>query len=258
MARVSAWTDPDVDLVIAFGGVAGKIFSGFKDYPVPVLVEGITDPVGSGIIYSVEDSGRDFLTCRVDPGQYQRQIQLFHDFVGFKRLGIIYGDGDYGRLYGAVHDVDLAASKIGFEVVRNTKVKEKLSPDTPKLYLDALRDIVGKVDAVYLGASTALTEYGIAGEAAEILIDAKVPSFSLEGEIRVRDGVMLGVSSTESEKFGLYNAQKIIAMLAGESPRALNQKMEGVPSIVLNLGTARKIGRDIPLSVLSTIDQIYY
>jgi ABC-type uncharacterized transport system substrate-binding protein len=258
MARVSSWTEPDVDLVIAFGGVAGKIFSGFKDYPVPVLVEGITDPVGSGIIYSVEDSGRDFLTCRVDPGQYQRQIQLFHDFVGFKRLGIIYGDGDYGRLYGAVHDVDLAASKIGFEVVRNTKVKEKLSPDTPKLYLDALRDICGKVDAVYLGASTALTEYDIAGEAAKILIDAKVPSFSLEGEIRVREGVMLGVSSTESEKFGLYNAQKIIAMLAGESPRALNQKMEGVPSIVLNLGTARKIGRDIPLSVLSTIDQIYY
>jgi ABC-type uncharacterized transport system substrate-binding protein len=256
--RLFGGKNPDIDLIIAFGGVAGKYFAKFKEYPVPVLMEGITDPVGSGVIYSTDDSGRDFATCRVDPEQYLRQVQLFHDFIGFKRLGIIYGDDDYGRLYGAVHDVELAARKNGFSLVRNTKVKEKLSSDTVKLYLAALRDLCGKVDAVYLGASTALTEYDITRQVSDILVEAGIPSFALEGEIRVRDGIMLGVSSLESEKFGLYNAKKIISIFSGQSPRSLPQRMEGVPSIVLNLATARKIGMDIPLSVLSSVDQIYY
>lgn len=257
-ARFTGARKPDVDLIIAFGGVAGKLFAGNKEYPVPVLMEGITDPVGSGVIYSTEDSGRDFATCRVDPEQHLRQVELFHDFIGFKRLGIVYGDDDYGRLYGAVHDVELAARRGGFELVRNTKVKETVGPDTVGLYLAAIRELCAKVDAVYLGASTALTEYDITGQVANILIEEKIPSFALEGEIRVKKGVLLGVSSVETQKFGLYNAKKMAAILSGQSPRSLPQTMEGVPSIVLNLGTARKIGMDIPLSTLSSVDQIYY
>ncbi len=250
--------EPDLDLILVFGGVAGKLFAQRKDYPVPVLMEGITDPVGSGIIYSIEDSGKDYATCRVDPGQYQRQVQLFHDFIGFRRLGIIYGDDEYGRLYGAVHDVELVARKRGFAIVRKTAVRERVSRETVPMYLAALRDICDEVDAVYLGASTALTEYNIARDVAEILREAKIPSFALEGEIRVKEGIMLGVSSLESEKFGLYNAKKAVAIFGGASPRVLPQIMEGVPSIALNMKTARLIDRDIPLSVLSSVDKIFY
>ncbi|ULQ59728.1 hypothetical protein K7I13_14945 [Brucepastera parasyntrophica] len=249
---------PDVDLVIAFGGVAGKLFTRYKNYPIPVLMEGITDPVGSGIIYSLDDSGRDFVTCRVDPGQYQRQVQLFHDFAGFKRLGILYGDDEYGRLYGAVNDVELVARKKGFTLVRNTNVKEVMAPDTTRLYLSALRDLCTRVDAVYLGASTAITEYDIMDEVVAILNKARIPSFALEGEIRVDQGIMLGISSLETEKFGFYNARKIAAILSGVTPRILSQRLEGVPSIILNLDTAQEIGFSVPLSILSSVDQLVY
>ncbi|MCR5288964.1 MAG: hypothetical protein K6E51_03105 [Treponema sp.] len=248
---------PDVDLIIGFGGVAGKLFARKTNYKIPVLLEGITDPVGSGIVYSVSDSGRDFMTCRVDQTQYQRQVVLFHDLTGFKKLGIVYGDDEYGRLYGAVNDVELTALKLGFDIVRNTHVKESMSRDTVSLYLAALKDVCARSDAVYIGASTALTEYDIMPQVRKILEDAKIPSFALEGDIRVKEGVMLGVSSLETEKIGLYNADKIAAIFYGEVPRLLSQDFVGVPSIAMNIDMAEKIGYEYSLSTLATMDQLY-
>lgn len=249
---------PDVDLIIALGGVAGMLFDSYKEYPIPVLMEGITDPIATGVIYSPEDSGKDYVTCRIDPGQYQRQLQLFHDIVGFESLGLVYGDNNDGRLYSAVNDVELVSRRRGFSLVRNTNVKEVVALDTPDLYLRALKDICTKADAVYLGASTALTEYDIMDEVVKILDDAKIPSFALEGEIRVRQGVMLGISSLETEKIGLYNANKIAAIFYGASPRVLGQVLEGMPSIVFNLDTAHKLNFEVPLSILSSVDKIVY
>lgn len=249
---------PDVDLIIAFGGVAGRLFSAYKEYPIPVLMEGITDPVGAGIIYSLEDSGKNFVTCRVDPGQYQRQVQLFHEFTGFKNLGLIYGDNEDGRSYSAVNDVEIVARRLESNIIRNTNVKEVIAADTPGLYLAALRDICRKADAVYIGASTAITEYDIMNDVVTILNEAKIPSFALEGDIRVRQGIMLGISTLEIEKFGLYNANKIAAIFHGVSPRMLKQTLEGMPSIILNLDTTQKIGFQLPLDILSTVDQLVY
>ncbi len=251
-------TTKNVDLLIAFGGVAGSFFTGYKSYPIPVLVEAVNDPVATGISYSQKDSGRDFVTCRIDPTQYQRQVQLFHNMIGFKKLGIIYGDDEYGRLYSAVNDVEVVALKKGFDIVRNTNVKENIAPDTKALYLAALEDVCQKADAVYIGASTAVTEYDIIDDIVNILNKYKIPSFALEGQIRVKDGILMGVSSLETEKIGLYNADKIAAILSGEMPRALEQVFTGMPSIVFNLTTAEKIGLDVPLETLSTIDILYW
>jgi ABC-type uncharacterized transport system substrate-binding protein len=255
-ARFFRGGSPDADLIIVFGSVAANMFKNYNRYPVPVLMEGITDPIGGGYIQSVNDSGRDFVTCRLDPMLYQRQVQLFHQFTGFKKLGIVYGDDDYGRLYSAVNDVETVGRKLGFEIVRNTNVTEDVGPNTVRRYLAALRDVASRSDAVYIGASTAIVEYDIMDEVTAILNHAKVPSFALEGEIRVRDGIMLGISSIAIEKIGLYNARKIAAILLGVSPRDLPQQLEGLPSVVLNLDTVQKIGVSLPLSILSTVDQM--
>ena len=248
---------PDVDLIIGLGGVAGKLLSTENRYDIPVLLDGITDPVGSGIVYSVSDSGKNYLTCRVDRTQYQRQIQLFKEFTGFKKLGIVYGDDEYGRLYSAVGDVELMSLKLAFDIVKNTNVKESVAKDTVDLYLNALRDVCSRCDAVYIGASTAVTEYDIMPQIVQIIQEAGIPSFALEGDIRVKSGILMGVSSLESEKIGLYNADKIASIFYGTTPRLLTQEFEGVPSIALNIDMADKIGMDISLSTLASVDQIY-
>ncbi len=251
-------TTANVDIILAFGGVAGSFFTNYETYPIPVLVEAVNDSVAAGISYSQSDSGKNFITCRIDPNQYQRQVQLFHDLIGFKKLGIVYGDDEYGRLYGAVKDVEIVALKENFDIVRNTNVKEKVDKDTKRLYLAALEDVCRKADAVYIGASTAVTEYDIMNDIVKILNKYKIPSFALEGSIRVKDGILMGVSSLEIEKIGLYNANKIIAILSGEKPRALEQIFTGMPSIALNMTTLEKIGLDIPLETLASIDLLYW
>ncbi len=250
-------SNKDVDLLLVFGGVAAKLISEDEKLCVPCMIEGVTDPIGSKIVYSVSDSGNNYITCRVDPTQYVRQLQMFHELLGFKKLGIIYGNNDTGRLYSAVNDVDLVSIECGFDVVRNTNVKETVAADTPELYLKALRDLVGKVDAVYIGASTAVTEYDITGEIADILIQNKIPSFALEGEIRVKDGILMGMSSVEAENVGIFNANKMAAVFYGVIPRLLPQEFKGFPSIALNLDTANKIGLDFPLETLAAIDKLY-
>ncbi|MBR1911984.1 MAG: hypothetical protein IJ828_06470, partial [Treponema sp.] len=77
------------------------------------------------------------------------------------------------------------------------------------------------------------------------------------GDIRVKSGILMGVSSLESEKIGLYNADKIASIFYGTTPRLLTQEFEGVPSIALNIDMADKIGMDISLSTLASVDQIY-
>lgn len=108
------------DLVLAYGGLAGQMFYGLKAYSLPVILEAITDPLAAGVIQSYEDSGKDWISCRVDPEQFKRQIRIFHDVVGFRSLGLVYGDDDFGRIYGAVRDVEAVAKERGFTLIRNT------------------------------------------------------------------------------------------------------------------------------------------
>ncbi len=249
---------PEVDAIIAYGGMAAKAFYNVENYPVPVLSDAITDCIEAGVTKSIDDSGRDFFTNKIDPDIYMQQVRLFHDIVGFSKLGIIYGDDEYGLLYGAVGAVEAVAKERSFEIVRNTNVKEYMDDDTEELYLAALRDLVGKVDAVYIGASTAVTEYNIMPDIVKILNDAKIPSFSLEGTVRVKDGVLFSLSTLSGMKrSGIWMANKLTHILSGESARAQSQRFESVSSLAINIDTARKIGYKIPMDLLVNSDEIY-
>lgn len=245
------------DVVLAYGGLAGNAFAKQDTYSLPVVMDAITDPLAAGVIKSYEDSGKDFITCRVDPDQFKRQIRLFHDTVGFKKLGIIYGDDEYGRIYGAVRDVEEVAKERGFEIVRNTDVLEADTPQTTAMYLKALEEVCKTADAVYIGASAAITDYEILPDVIKILNKYRKPSFALEGTIRVKQGILFSISLAGITRSGIYNAKKIAKILAGSKPRDLPQIFENIPSIAINLKTASTIGYDVKFDIISGSDEVY-
>lgn len=245
------------DLVLAFGGVAGNSFSRLDTYTLPVVMDAITDPLAAGVIKSYEDSGKDFITCRVDPDQFKRQVRLFHDTVGFKTLGIIYGDDEYGKIYGAVRDVEEVAEERGFQIIRNTNVLEEMTDRTPELYLKALEEVCKVADAVYIGASTAVTEYDIVPDIVDILTRYRKPSFALEGTIRVKQGLLFSISMAGITRSGIYNAKKIARILGGAKPRDLPQIFENIPSIAVNLAKANQIGYDVKIDIIAGSDEVY-
>ena len=93
----------DVDMIFAFGTWAGLDMA-TADISVPVFSMSVTDAVQAGIAKSLKDSGRDNLHAQIDPERYKRQIAVFHDIFGFKKMGIPYEDTPEGR-----SDVSLAA-----------------------------------------------------------------------------------------------------------------------------------------------------
>ncbi len=250
--------DSAVDLIIALGTGPGQVFSGLDDLKIPVVADSISDPLGSGIIDSYEDSGQDFLTVRVDPDRYKRQIRMFYDVVGFESLGIIYEDTAEGRTYGAVNDVELIAQEKGFKVVHNTDVLPVDAGEEAceKQYLVAINELCQEADSVYLGIVNGLSSRNLPN-IMEIINGYKIPSFSMKGSAYVKQGVLFGVSESEEIATGIYNAKNIVQILRGKLPRTINQIFEHVPHIAINMAEATKIEYDIPIDIIASSDEIY-
>jgi len=262
--RNNQWIQPfknqNIDLVIALGTLAGQAAALLKDWHIPVLVDSVSEPVESEICVSYEDSGKDFLTVRTDPKSFLRQMYLFYDVVGFKKLDMIYTDSVVGKGYAALSDVEAVAQEKGFQIIKNTNVLEdppdEKIPLAEEQYLKALEDLCPHIDAIYLTIQAGLTEDNI-GKIMKIINRYQIPSFAMEGQIFVKKGVLFGVSDNELVSTGIYNLRKIVQIFKGKSPRSLQQIFEHAPHIAINLKTAEHIGYDIPIDIIDSSDEIY-
>jgi ABC-type uncharacterized transport system substrate-binding protein len=253
-----------VDLIISLGTQVSVVLATPDQFSIPVMVDSISDPVGSHILKSMEDSGKDYLTGIVDPEQDLRQVKLFSSVIGFKTLGLVYEDSEIGRQYAAYDDVMKVAREQGFKVVGNTHVlpdPENENDDAAwarceAQYVKALKELAPRVDAVYLAVQAGLSEANLPNIVA-VLNQYKIPSFIMEGKNFVKNGILLGESDSNLLTKGIYSAKKIVRIFQGVKPRLLKQVFEHVPHIAINLDTAARIGFDVPIDILATADEIY-
>lgn len=249
----------DIDLILSFGTDATRVLSKMEDSEIPVVGDSISNGVTAGIIDSIEDSGKDFLTIRCNVGVYREQVRLFHDLINFKTLGVLYTDTPSGRSYTALEDIEAIAAERGFDVVGISDYLHEAEghPEAESGYLKALEELAPQVDAVYLTIQAGLTDDNLPNILA-ILAKYNLPSFAMANIWKyVERGVLFGVSETEMESAGLYNAEKIVNILKGIKPRSLNQIFQHTPQVAINLKTAYAIGYEVPESVLNRADEIY-
>ena len=247
-----------VDLIISLGTTAGQAFASIDDVPIPVVADSISDPLNSGIITSYEDSGKDYLTVRVDPNRYLRQVRMFYDVVNFGKLGVIYEDTAEGRTYAAIDDVEAVAIEKGFDVVHNTNVLSESAEveDAESQYLAALNELAPQVDAIYLGITTGLSTRNLP-HVMTIINRHAIPSFAMKGSAYVEQGVLFGISESEEGAVGIHNAKNIITILRGTKPRDIVQTFEHVPHIAINLKAAEVINYNVPIDIIASSDEIY-
>jgi ABC-type uncharacterized transport system substrate-binding protein len=253
-----------IDLVLSLGTQVSTALTQKGNFSVPILVDSISDPVGSGILASLEDSGNDYLTGGMDPDQDIRQVRLFHSVIKFKRLGILYEDSAIGRAYGAVDAVRQVADELGFTVVAGTGVlpdpededDEDAWAAAEARYVRALDKLCPQVDAVYLAVQAGLSEYSLP-EIVAVLAKHRTPSFIMEGKDFVRNGILLGESDSNIIAKGIFNAKKIAQILGGTKARDLPLLYKPVPHIAINLDTALKIGYDVPIDIIASADEVF-
>jgi ABC-type uncharacterized transport system substrate-binding protein len=245
-----------IDLIIAMGTWAGHDLAN-NLHRVPTTVMSTSDPIEANIIKSVEDSGLDHITARVDPNRYLRQIRMFHRLVKFKKLGVAYEDTPDGIIYSALSEVSRVAKERGFEIVKcQFRDTDRDREVAGKACIECFKTLAKTSDAIYLTAMLAIDEK--IEEISDILKTEKVPSFSLVGSKYVKEGILMSISTDVGYKSqGLYFAKKIAKILNGTKPRELEQEFHDPLDIAINLETARKIGFNVPGSLLRIANEIY-
>lgn len=140
----------DIDLMIAMGTWAGKDLANDRQ-TTPTMVLSTSDPLSAGIIQSVEYSGYDHLHATVDPNRYDRQIRIFFDVVGFKKLGVAFEDSVNGRSYAAMDILQRLSKSKGFELVGCHTLSDisdiSVAEDSVK---KCFTELAEKVDAIYV------------------------------------------------------------------------------------------------------------
>jgi ABC-type uncharacterized transport system substrate-binding protein len=248
-----------VDCVLAFGTWSGQDI-GPENPRVPILVINATDAVGAGIIPSADDSGRDNLLALVQPGRYKRQIQVFHEAIGFSKLGIVYADTPAGRSFVALGEIEEAAGEAGVELVRCTNAY--LSGfERVELAAERLRacheDLARQgADAVYLTYA-----HGVDGvyntDSLAPLLKAGLPTFAQQGASLVKRGALLSLAGNETKAEGIFAAEALEKILNGSLPRSLPQRFESAVNLAVNLRTATLIGWNLPMAILAAVDEFY-
>jgi ABC-type uncharacterized transport system substrate-binding protein len=228
-----------------------------------VVVMDVSDALNARIVDSNDDSGRDYLTARVDPTRYQRQICLFHNIIGFKRLGMAFENTFAGRSYAAVADVARVAGEAPhhFEIAKVTTQSGKFMPDDEAQAGKCLQRMIERlvreqdIDAFYLTQQLGSTERS-RPRILKILSDAGIPTFSQTGTIVVDEGALLSIATSGFRDVAHYHATKIAQILNGAVPRELPILFEDPAKIAINLETAKKIGFDPPVYILRSADEI--
>ena len=247
----------DIDLMIAMGTWAGQDMRELGP-PVPTVVGSVSDAIASGISDSAQDSGRDNLHARIEPARYQRQLRLFHEIVGFDSLGIVYEDSEAGRSYAALGAATRVAKEQGFRLEHCHAASASVEQDRAVANaVDCYAELAARhVDAVYVSIHRGVTTESIKDIAA-ILLEARIPSFSMAGSREVRQGLLMSIAQADISHVGLFHAETIARIFNGARPRELSQLWVDPPKIALNLSTARRIGFDPPVDILLAADEVY-
>lgn len=247
----------DIDLMIAMGTWAGKDLSNNRHH-VNTVVMSTSDPIGSGIIKSAEDSGFDHIHARVDPLRYERQLRIFHDMVGFKKLGVAYENTLAGKTYAAIDAVEKVAQERGFEIIR-CFTQSDISDQTMinNSVLDCFEKLVNQVDAIYVTVQGGVNKTTIP-DLVKLTQEKKIPTFSQLGSSEVKQGILLSISRKGGFKSaGRYFAAVFAQIFNGARPRELGQVFEEEQNFAINLKTAENIGFYLYADIIAAADEIY-
>lgn len=247
----------DIDIMLVMGAAAGILLSN-AEHDTNIFVFAASNAVRSGIIDSVEDSGKDNVWAHMDEHRFVRQTRAFYDIVEFKKLGMVYEDSDNARVYSAVNEIESLAKEKGFEIIRYHVTEPRTPEEFPRYYQEvqaAYNKLAEQVDAVYVTIASLESEK--LPELFQPFYEHKIPVFSQLGNIEVQYGALLTVSVMDEVNVGRFGADTISKCLLGAKPRDLEQSFQSAPMITMNAEVAKKIGFKLPFDLVIVVDEAY-
>jgi putative ABC transport system substrate-binding protein len=211
---------------------------------IPIVVNGVTNPVSAGIIASWEDSGNN-VTGVSDMNPFRETIELYQEIMpSIKRLGFIYNAGESNSEYSAKVVKEILDEK-GIEFVPATV------SGSNEVHM-ATQVLAQKVDA--MAYPTDNTVSSALESVVKVAWDQKVPFFGMDIRSAER-GAAAALGHIEYE-IGRFAAKKANEVLKGKKPRDVKFSIGNKFLLYVNVQSAKKMGLEIPESVLSRASKI--
>jgi putative tryptophan/tyrosine transport system substrate-binding protein len=229
------------DYIYVFGTTVASATRSIVQDKVPQIFNIVADPVGAGLVQSVESSGGNIAGV-TNEIPLSLQLQTALKIVPFKRLGLLFNPREKNSML--VRDkISAVATRSRFEVVdlRSPPAQEMLQENLQKL-----RDKSIAVDAVYLPPDSFLISnaqlIGSELRAAKIKSIASVETF-------IEKGALLGLVSNYSE-LGKAAAMIIHRNQQGTKLKDMPVQAAKKPLLMMNKATSRALNLNIPEDLL--------
>ncbi|EOA6544007.1 TPA: ABC transporter substrate-binding protein [Vibrio vulnificus] len=241
IARQFVGENPDVLVGIATP-TAQALVSATRS--IPVVFTAVTDPVGAKLVKSMEQPGKN-VTGLSDLSPVSQHVDLIKELLpNAKAIGVVYNPGEANAVT-LVELLKKSAAEKGLKVVESTALK---SADVQS----ATQAIAAKSDVIY-----APTDNTVASAIEGMIVaanQAKKPVFG-GATSYVEKGAIAGLGF-DYYQVGVQTADYVAAILEGQEPGKLDVKVATGSDLVVNQGTAEKLGITIPASVLSRATDI--
>lgn len=231
----------EFDYIYTFGTTVSKRTQAVIRNEVPQLFNVVTDPVGAGIVKSLQAPGGN-ISGATSGIPLIMQIEAARQILPFQRLGLLFNPREKNAML-AREQLQEVAKQLRFEVV------DLRSPPAHDMLQKHLQQLVDKsivVDAVYLPPDSYMVSN--AALIGERLRAARIPSI---GSIQtfVEHGAVVGVVE-DYDKLGRAVARIIHRHRQGEPLHRIPVHTVQEPLLVINQTSSERFNLTIPALVL--------
>lgn len=248
VADRNAWAaelvEARVDLIVGIA-TPGAISAKAATDDIPVVFFPVTDPVGSGLVESLNMPGGN-VTGITNGNPHPLRLQLLHEIQ--PDIDVIYGpyDPDSPPAVATLPSVRETAARLGIEVIAP-------AVRTDAEILQSIRDIPAEADAIFAMPDPRVAEHWQAWSAAAT--ERNIP-FSSLSRTEVKGGVLMSYGE-DLEEVARQGARMVDRIFRGTPPSDTPVETADF-FLALNLATARQINLEIPDALLQRTTYIYY
>lgn len=232
----------DADIIIAFGAANNEIISRLKTHKKPTILFGAVNRDVNALDVAKKTSGIKNFTYLIESESYKNDLQKLQQLTGFKRVGILVDK--------QVIDF-LPLDSVFTSILDDLNASYKIIPMT---HIEGVSPHLDDVDAVYLAGGFFLNPDEVK-QLAKMLIDRKLPSFTLNGVNQVEKGIMAShFAKGDIDQFFRRVALTVEAYIAGEPLSEMPVFIDSNSQLTINFNTAGAVGVPIKYSLISDTD----
>ncbi|MGE5454595.1 MAG: ABC transporter substrate binding protein [Methylocystaceae bacterium] len=232
------------DLIVAIATPSAQAAIG-ETKTIPVVFSACTDPLGSGLVTSLEKPGAN-VTGTSDAVSAEKIMQLAERITpGIKTVGALYNTSETNSV-SVINDLKTYAAGKGIKVIDATVTN---SSEVQQ----AVSSLAGKVDAVFSPIDN--TVASAMPVVTQVANRAKLPVY-VGADSMVKDGG-LATFGINYSILGQETAKMVVEILKGAKPGDIAVKTMTDMDIYLNQATAKAIGITIPQAVEKEAHQVF-